>query len=310
MDGTDEELEQAVAIARAADLAILVVGERGGLVEDCQSGEARDRMDIGLPGRQSELVAAVAATGTPVVLVLVAGRPLAIPREADMSAAVLHAWFPGDEGGVAIADILFGDAEPTGRLPVTVPWSVGQVPTYYGHRPSSGHSNWKGPYVDGPNLPLWPFGYGLTYTSFRLGEPRLDTATIGPTGSVTLRVDVTNTGSRSGTEVVQLYLRDVEASVTRPVRQLCGFARVELLPGQTRTVAFEVFADQLAFTGVDGRLRVEPGRIDLMLGRSSADIDHTVSVEVTGDVRVLEQRERFLSDVTLGSVSDAGGHRA
>ncbi len=301
MDGTDEDIAAAAELARGADVAIVVVGERSGLIDDCQSGESRDRMDIGLPGRQAELVAAVGATGTPIVLVLVAGRPLAIPDEAAASAAVLHAWMPGDEGAAAITDILFGDAEPSGRLPVTVPRSVGQVPIYHGHKPSGGHSNWKGDYVDGSNLPLWPFGFGLSYTTFDIGTPRLDHATLPVEGEVTLTVAVTNTGSRPGAEVVQLYLRDVEASVTRPVQQLCAFAHVELEPGQTRQVSFTIAADQLAFTGVDGRSRVEPGALELMVGRSSADIDHTVALQVTGDVRLLEHRERYLAQVHIGA---------
>ena len=298
MDGTDEELAAAVAEAAVADVAIVVVGERSGLTDDCQSGEARDRLELGLPGRQSELVAAVVATGTPVVLVLVSGRPLAITPEAASCAAILHAWVPGDEGAGAIADVLFGDVSPGGRLPVTVPWSVGQVPIYYGHKPSGGRSNWKGDYVDGPHLPLWPFGFGLSYTTFEIGPLTLDRATIEPGGEVEVRVNVTNTGERAGDEVVQLYLRDCEASVTRPVLQLCGFQRVTLGPAEERRVTFRVAAEQFAFTGVDGRLVLEPGRIELMVGRSAADIISRTSVEVAGPATTLPRRQRFFSVVT------------
>ena len=170
LDGDDAGIAEAVAAARGADLALLVLGERSGLTDDAVSGEARDRLDIGLPGRQQELLDAVAATGVPVVLVLVAGRPLAIPRAADACAAILHAWVPGERGADAIVDVLTGAAEPGGRLPVTVPRHVGQVPIFHGHRPTGGRSAWKDAYVDGSNLPLWPFGHGLGYTTIELSE--------------------------------------------------------------------------------------------------------------------------------------------
>jgi len=299
MDGTDAEIAAAVAAAAAADVAVVVVGERSGLTDDCQSGEARDRLDLGLPGRQGELVAAVVATGTPVVLVLVAGRPLAIASEAASCAAILHAWVPGDEGAGAIADVLFGDVSPGGKLPITVPWSVGQVPIHYAHKPSGGRSNWKGDYVDGPHLPLWPFGFGLSYTSFSLGDLSVARSTIEPGGDVEATVEVVNTGSRAGDEVVQLYMRDVEASVTRPVMQLCGFCRLSLRPGERRGVTFRLAADQLAFTGVDGQLILEPGRIELMVGRSSVDITSRASIELIGPRTILHRRDRFFSEVTI-----------
>ncbi len=299
MDGTDEDLAAAVAAAAGADVAIVVAGERSGLTDDCQSGEARDRMDLGLPGRQPELVAAVAAAGTPVVLVLVSGRPLAIPREAALCAAVIHAWVPGDEGPGAIADVLFGTTSPGGRLPVTVPWSVGQVPIHYAHKPSGGRSNWKGDYVDGPHRPLWPFGFGLSYTSFALGDLAVQAPSVEAGGEVVASVHVRNTGTVSGDEVVQLYFRDMEASVTRPVLQLCGFGRIALAPGEERRVTFRVPTDLFAFTGVDGSLRLEPGTIELMVARSAADIVSRASVEITGSTAVLSRRERFFSEVSV-----------
>ena len=171
LDGEDADIEAAVEAARGADVAILVLGERSGLTAQCTCGETRDRCELGLPGRQAELVAAVAATGTPVVIVLVSGRPLAIPREAALAAAVLHAWVPGEAGPQAIAEVLFGDVSPGGKLPVTVPRHVGQVPLYYAHKPSGGRSMWHQDYVDGSHLPLWPFGHGLSYSRFELSEP-------------------------------------------------------------------------------------------------------------------------------------------
>jgi len=295
LDGDDAGIEEAVKAATGADVAVVVVGERSGLTDDCISGEARDRLEIGLPGRQSELVAAVAATGTPVVLVLVAGRPLSVEADAARAAAVLHAWVPGEEGGAAVADVLFGRANPGGKLPITVPRHVGQVPIYYGHKPSGGRSHWKAKYVDGSNEPLWPFGFGLSYTTFRVDNLRLNRDSVAVDGEFEVTVDVTNTGSREGDEVVQLYLRDEEASVTRPIKQLRGFKRVRLAPGERRSVAFQVAAEQLAFTGVDGRRVVEPGMITVMAGTSAEDLPCRATLTLTGESRVVDRLSRFFT---------------
>ncbi|MCA9891316.1 MAG: glycoside hydrolase family 3 C-terminal domain-containing protein, partial [Anaerolineae bacterium] len=184
------------------------------------SGEARDRADLGLPGVQRELVEAVVATGTPTVAVLVNGRPLSIPWIAENVRAVLDAWLPGEEGAPAIADVLFGEVNPGGKLPMTFPRSVGQVPIYYGHKPSGGRSHWKTTYVDLSNTPLFPFGFGLSYTTFELSNMRLDRQQAAAGNSVAISVDVTNTGDRAGDEVVQLYVRNAAASMTRPLKEL------------------------------------------------------------------------------------------
>jgi beta-glucosidase len=299
LDGGDDQIEEAVAAARGADVALLVVGEKSGLVEGCTCGEARDRLALTLPGRQEELVAAVAATGTPIVLVLVAGRPLGIEAAAARSAAVLHAWCPGDEGPAAIADVLFGDASPGGKLPVTVPRHVGQVPIYYAHKPSGGRSHWHGDYVDGSHRPLWPFGHGLSYTRFALRGPTLDRDRLDAGGEVAISVDVENVGEREGDEVVQLYIRDPESSVTRPVKELRGFRRVRLAPGERRRLTFRLAAEQLAFTDRDGRLVVEPGRVRLMVGTSSTDLPCQADLEVTGPTTVLSSRSRYFTAVAL-----------
>jgi beta-glucosidase len=299
LDASDAEIEEAVEAARGADVAIVVVGERSGLTLDCTCGEMRDRMELGLPGRQEELVAAVAATGTPVVLVLVAGRPLAIPEAADRSAAVLNAWVPGDEGPAAIAEVLFGDADPGGKLPVTVPRNVGQVPIYYAHKPSGGRSHWHGDYVDGSHLPLWPFGHGLSYTRFALHGPELNHDTLALGDDVAIAVEVENVGEREGDEVVQLYVRDEEASVTRPVKELRGFRRVRLAPGERRRVTFRLAAEQLAFTGLDGALVFEPGRVRLMVGTSSVELPCQADVELTGEASVVARRSRYLTEVAV-----------
>jgi beta-glucosidase len=298
--GHDAEIDAAVAAAAAAELAIVVVGDKSGLTEDCTCGESRDRMDIGLPGRQSELVAAVARTGTPVVLVLISGRPLAIESEASVAAAVLHAWVPGEEGPEAIADVLFGAVNPGGKLPMSVPRHSGQIPIYYGHKPSGGRSNWKGPYADGSNEPLWPFGFGLSYTQFEVRNLKLDRTSVPIDGSFEVTVEVANVGSVAGDEVVQLYLRDEEASVTRPVRELRGFKRLSLSPGDVTTVRFQVAVEQLAFTGLDGKLRVEPGRVTVMAGSSSVDLPCKAEIEITGEAVVGLQRTRYFTGVSVG----------
>jgi beta-glucosidase len=294
-DGDDAGIAAAVEAARGADVAIVVAGERSGLTRDCTCGEARDRMDVGLPGRQAELVAAVAATGTPVVLVLVSGRPLAIEAAATSCAAIVHAWVPGEEGPEAVADVLFGDVNPGGKLPITVPRHTGQIPIYYGHKPSGGKSNWQGPYVDGSNEPLWPFGFGLSYTQFEIRDLRLDRSTVAMDGEFEASVVVANVGTKVGDEVVQLYVRDEEATVTRPVKELRGFCRVSLEPGESRTIRFGLGVEQLAFTGVDGRLRVEPGRVTIMAGSSSVDLPCTAEIELVGDVRLIEHRTRYFT---------------
>ncbi len=299
MGGDDQDIAAAVLAAQGSDVAILVLGERSGLTNDAISGETRDRMSLGLPGRQQELLEAVVATGTPTVLVLMSGRPLAIPWAAEHCAAILHAWVPGEFGAVAIVDVLTGVAAPGGKLPVSVPRDVGQIPVTYSHRPTGGHTNWNVEYVDGSNLPLWPFGYGLSYTSFLLSDLRASSAEIPADGEVQLSVRVVNTGDRAGDEVVQLYVRDVAASRTRPVKELRGFARVSLEPGASRTVTFTVAAEQLAFVDEPGSWLVEPGEFRFMAGTSSADLPLETSVHVVGAPRRIATRNRYLTRVSV-----------
>jgi beta-glucosidase len=298
-DATDEDIEAAAAVAAEADLAVLVLGERSGLTEDAISGESRDRMRIGLPGRQQDLLEAVVGTGTPVVLVLIAGRPLAIPWAQAHCSAIVHAWVPGERGGEAIADVLSGTVNPGGKLPITVPRDAGQIPIYYGHRPSGGHSNWTVEYQDGSNLPLWPFGFGRSYTDFELSDLRLSSSTIPADGEVEVSAGVRNIGLVAGDEVVQLYVRDVAASLTRPVKELRGFARVTLEPGESRTVTFTLAAEQLAFVDVPGRWIVEPGEFRLLVGTSSVDLPLEASLSVGGTARHIESRSRYLTAVSV-----------
>jgi beta-glucosidase len=295
-DGSDAEIEEAVELARRSEVAIVVLGERSGLTDNATTGEARDRRDLGFMGRQQELLEAVAATGTPVVLVVVSGRPLSIEWAARHCAAVLLAWVPGDAGPEAIAAALAGDVNPGGKLPISIPRHVGQVPVSYRHHPTGGRSNWKGDYVDGPADPLWSFGFGRSYTSFELSHLRLDRTHV-PTdgGEIVVTVDVTNTGVRQGDEVVQLYVHDPEATVARPVLELRGFCRVGLAPGERRSVSFAMSAEQFAYVGADYRRLVEPGVIRILVGPSSADLPLIAEFALVGPPIHLAERRRYLT---------------
>jgi beta-glucosidase len=286
---------EAIAAAQQAEVAIVVVGDKSGLTDDCTSGEARDRANLDLPGVQQELVEAVVASGTPTVVVLINGRPLSITWIAQHVPAVLEAWLPGEEGGEAVADVLFGETNPGGKLPMTFPRSVGQVPIYYGHKPSGGRSHWKTTYVDLSNKPLFPFGYGLSYTTFSLTDLRLDRCQAQAGDVVQVSVGVTNTGDRPGDEVVQLYVRDEIATVTRPLKELKGFRRLHLGPGERRTVTFDLAVDQLAFLDRDLRWVVEPGAIQVMVGTSSADLPLRACFEIVGETQEVGDRRVFFS---------------
>jgi beta-glucosidase len=301
-DGSDDEIAQAVELARASQVAVVVLGERSGLTDGSTTGEFRDRQELGLMGRQQELLEAVVATGTPVVLVVVSGRPLALEWAARHCAAILLAWVPGEAGPEAIAATLVGAANPGGKLPISVPRHVGQVPVSYRHHPTGGRSNPKGDYVDGPTTPLWPFGFGRSYTTFEVSGMQLDRTTLATDAAsdLVVRVDVINTGDRAGDEVVQLYARDEEASVARPVLELRGFRRVSLAVGERRTVSFSLSPEQFAYVGVDYRRVIEPGLIRLFVGTSSCDLPLTASLELTGPTVELVERHRYLTETTLG----------
>ncbi len=294
--GDDESgIPEAVAVARNAEVALVFVGGKSGLADDCTCGESRDRADLSLSGAQEELVREVSATGTPTVVVLVNGRPLTIEWITENIPTVLEAWLPGEEGAEAIAEVLFGDVSPGGKLPITFPRSVGQVPIFHGHKPSGGHSTWKNAYVETSNLPRYPFGFGLSYTTFELSELTLDRDTMKVGESVTVAVIVKNTGKRTGDEVVQLYTRDPEASVTRPLRELKGFKRVTLEAGASSTVRFTLHANQLGFYDQDMRYVLEPGEIRIMVGTSSDDLPLHTAIEIVGDTEDIGDRKVFFS---------------
>jgi beta-glucosidase len=263
-------IDEAVRAARKSDVVIVAVGESADM-----SGEAASRASLDLPGRQLDLVKALQATGKPVVVVLMNGRPLTINWIAQNTPAILETWFGGTQAGNAIADVLFGDVNPGGKLPVTFPRAVGQEPLYYNHmntgRPPDANNKYSSKYLDVPWTPLFAFGYGLSYTQFQLSNLRLSQRTIRPDGRLTVSVDVTNTGKRAGDEVVQLYIRDVAASVTRPVRELKGFQRVTLRPGEKRMVEFTLTPALLGLYNREMRFVVEPGDFKVMVGTSSAD---------------------------------------
>jgi beta-glucosidase len=291
----------AVDAARKAEVAVVVVGEKSGLIDGCTSGESIDRADLSLAGVQQQLVEAVVATGTPVVVVLINGRPLALPWIAEHVPAIVEAWVPGEEGGSAVADVLFGDVNPGGKLPISLPRSVGQVPVYYNHKPSGGRSHWKGDYVGLSAKPLFPFGHGLSFTKFEYGSLEVAPEMVTAGDTLRVRVEVANVGDRTGEEVVQLYTHDVIASVTRPVKELKGFVRVPLQPGEQKTVSFDLAVSQLAFVDRQMNFVVEPGAIEIMVGSSSDDIRQTATIEIVGDLAIVGTARVFSTPVTVRS---------
>jgi len=268
--GTNE-ITAAVGLAVAADAVVLALGEPRDW-----SGEDGSRADLNLPGRQMELFNAVVATGKPVVVVLFGGRPLALTELQKKAAAILEAWHPGVQGGNGVADILFGDADPAGRLTTTFPRSVGQVPFYYNHfntgRP--GFGEYKGNYADSPTTPLYPFGFGMAYTTFDFGRVQLDAPTVKPGGIITARVTIKNSGPGVGTAVAEFYVRALAASAgPRPVRELKGFQKILLQPGESRDVDFKLSAKELGYYDTQGHWLVEPGKYQLWISQDSASGD-------------------------------------
>ncbi|MFG1667884.1 glycoside hydrolase family 3 N-terminal domain-containing protein [Streptomyces sp. Y7] len=275
-------IDAAVEEARQADVCIAVVGDRAGLFGLGTSGEGCDAEDLALPGVQGELVEALLATGTPVVLLAVSGRPYALGAYTGRAAAVVQAFFPGEEGGPALAGVLSGRVNPSGKLPVQIPRTPGGQPATYLHAPLGG--NTQGVSNLDPT-PAHPFGHGLSYTSFAYDALELSAERIATDGEVEISCLVRNTGDRAGDEVVQLYTAAPVARLPRPVTQLTGFARVRLAPGEQRRVTFRLHTDRLAYTGLDMQRCVEPGEITVMVGGSSADVRLTATLHLTGPVR-------------------------
>ena len=270
-----ELVAEALAVAEKADVIVAALGEGAE-----SSGESASRAFLQLPGNQMELLKALVATGKPVVLLNFSGRPTVMTYEAENVPAVMNVWYAGSEGADAIADVVFGKVSPSGKLTASMPRSVGQIPLYYNHlntgRPRSDgpavFEKYRSNYLDSPVTPLFPFGYGLSYTTFAYGPMKLSSAAMAPDGSVVVSVPVANTGSRAAAEVVQLYVRDLVASMSRPVKELKHFERVELQPGETKTVSFTITPADLSFYNSNLEFVLEPGEFDIMVGPSSAEV--------------------------------------
>lgn len=262
-----EDADLALSFAQRVDAVVLALGEHPG-----RSGENSNLTDLSLPAGQAQFIEAIAAFGKPLVLVIFAGRPLAITRQVQLADAVLYAWHPGIEGGAALAEILFGQASPGGRLPITFPRVTGQVPIYYNHknsgRPVGSDMMFQTRYVDSLTEPLFPFGYGMTYTTFEYSNLKISDQKLR--GKIQISAEIKNVGERDGNEVVQLYVRDLVGSLTRPVRELKGFERLQLEAGESRRVTFTLTEEQLAFTRADGSFGVEPGKFQVWIAPSSA----------------------------------------
>ncbi len=274
---TEEEnraaVAAAVAVAKDAELIVLAIGENEGIAREAWAPNHKgDRASLELFGAQRHLAREILALGKPVVVYLMNGKPLAIPEIAERADAIVEGWYMGQETGTAAADVLFGDVNPSGKLTISFPRSTGQVPVYYNHKPGARLYD----YVDEIARPLYPFGFGLSYTTFSYSEPRLASPSIPASGATTVSVTVANTGKVAGDEIVQLYIRDRVSSVTRPVKELRGFRRVSLQPGERRDVAFAIDRDALAFHDVDMKHTVEPGEFEVMLGPSSAEVKTAV----------------------------------
>ncbi|GAA0243146.1 glycoside hydrolase family 3 N-terminal domain-containing protein [Haladaptatus pallidirubidus] len=299
--------ESATAVAAAADVTLAFVGARSAVdfsdtdekdVENPAlptSGEGSDVTDLVLPGVQQELLEALHETGTPLVVVVVSGKPHALEWTADAASAVVQAWLPGEEGGTGIADVLYGDYNPSGHLPVSFPQSVGQLPVHYNRRPNTATND----HVYTESAPLYPFGHGLSYTDFAYDDLTLSSDTVAPSGSVTATVTVTNTGDRSGHDIVQLYIHAESPDQARPVQELKGFERVSLDAGASKRVSFEVDATQLAYHDADMNLVVSEGSFELRVGHSATEIAETATVEVSDSKRVPRTGRTYFSETEV-----------
>jgi beta-glucosidase len=262
-------IAEAVKVAKQADVVILAIGGNEQTSREAWAlHHMGDRASLDLVGRQDELIDAIAATGKPIVAFLFNGRPISIRNLTEKAQAIFECWYLGQETGQAVAEVLFGDVNPGGKLPITIPRSVGHLPAYYNYKPAARRG-----YLFDDISPLYPFGFGLSYTTFKFGKPRLTKRIIRKNEPTTVRVDVTNTGQVQGDEIVQMYIRDKVSSVTRPIKELKGFGRVTLEAGQTATVTFEIAPEQLAFYNIDMKYVVEPGDFEVMVGNSSRDRD-------------------------------------
>lgn len=300
-----QDVQKAVEAAAAADVVVLALGGRGGWFGTrITEGEGTDAARIELPQHQIDLVRAVAATGTPLVGVFYQGRPYAIGEVDELLAASVIAYYPGPQGSQAIASVLFGDVNPSGKLPYTIPRATGQVPLYYSQKHGSGYRRSEADmfrsYIDLENSPLYPFGHGLSYTSFEYSNATLDAEAVpADGGAITITVTVLNSGDHDGSEVAQFYVSQKAEGMTRPALQLIGFSRVHLEAGETASLTCTVDMSQLGFTGLDGRFTVEPGTVEISVGSSSSQLPCRASFTITGDTVNLENRRSYLSRVSV-----------
>lgn len=302
-----EGFAEAIEIARQADVIIAVMGEKSGLPlswtdipseeefkkYQAVTGEGNDRSSLRLPGVQEELLKELYKTGKPIILVLINGRPLVLSPIINYVKAVIEAWFPGEEGGNAIADVIFGDYNPSGRLPITFPMDTGQIPLYYNRKPSSFR-----PYVMLRSSPLFTFGYGLSYTQFEYSNLEVTPKEIGPNSNIAISIDVKNVGKMEGDDVVQLYVSKTFSSVARPVKELKGFAKIHLKPGEKRRVKFILPTEALAFYDSFMRLVVEKGEYQLLIGNSSENIILRDIFRIK-ETKPIVERRIFLSNVQI-----------
>jgi beta-glucosidase len=294
--------DAAVAAAKDADVVILTLGGKYGWGSSCTSGEGIDTANVGLPGIQEELAQRIFETGTPAVMVHMDAKPLSSVYIAEHFPAIIENWFPGETGGQALADVLFGDYNPAGRLPMTAVRDAGQIPLYAAHRRSNSFSSAgtmiMNRYVDGSKVPLFHFGEGKSYTTFEYSNLNL-TPTVTADGAVQLSCDITNTGQQDGEEVVQVYVRDELSSMVRPVQELAGFNRVFVKAGETKTIHFTMRADQFAFLDVDMRWVVEAGQMTVNVGASSADIRLTGSFDIENSAVIDGKNRGFYATTTV-----------
>jgi beta-glucosidase len=299
LDPNRDGFAEAVEKAKQADVVVLMLGDRSGMTPDSTTGETRDSVDLRLPGVQEELAKTILATGVPVVAVLINGRPFALPWLDESANAILEAWLPGEEGGNAISDILFGNVNPSGKLPLTFPRHVGQLPIYYNYKPSGMYSNWYGDYVSEKVSPLYPFGHGLSYTTFEYSDLVIDRPQATVDGTVDISLKIRNTGGVAGDEVIQLYVCDEYASLPRPLKELKGYVRVSVKPGEECRVTFHLPVNQLAFYDEELKLALEAGRIRVMIGSSSDDIRMTGEFEIVGAKKMLIKERVFVCPVQV-----------
>jgi len=291
--GDEDDIGYACEIAKKADVVILCLGDKSGLIKDCTTGESRDCMTLELQGKQMGLAKMIFSLRKPTVTVLITGRPYSLKMFDECSDSILQAWLPGEEGGTAIAKAIFGKINPSGKLPISFPRSVGQIPVFYNHKASGQRSHWFGDYVDGSPKPLYPFGFGMTYTKFEYSSLEIKDQFDISDEEIQIKFKLKNVGKKSGEEIVQLYVNDSAASVTRPVKELKGFGKIALKPGDERNLRFNLPFELLSFFDNNMDLCIEPGKFKIMIGSSSDNILLEKEILVTGEKRIIKKRTKY-----------------